>query len=149
MAKWIKPNVNTKFHIDFDWWKNTGRDFRVFLWGNLCPECRQTFSASPDTQEIDWIDPDTAEVKRVDGLWQALLTHCSKLPDYITEETPLVTTVFRTFLANDNAPLSAIELQQRIGRKTPGPILRAIGSYKVYNGIRPVAPSPKKKPPKD
>jgi hypothetical protein len=149
MAKWIKPNLNTKFHIDFDWWKNTGRDFRVFLWGNLCPECRQTFSASLDTQEIDWIDPHTAEVKQVDGLWQALRTHCSKLPDYITEETPLITAVFRTFLVNDNAPLSAIELQQQMGKKTPDLILRTIGSHKVHNGIRPVVAKAKKKPPQN
>jgi hypothetical protein len=149
MAKWIKPNLNTKFHVDFDWWKRSGRDFRVFLRGNLCPECQRTFHASLDTEEIDWIDPDTAEVKRVDGLWQALRTHCSKLPDYITDETPLVTAIFRTFLANDNTPLSAIELQQQIGKKTPTLILRTIGGYKVYDGLRPVAPKPRKKSPQD
>jgi hypothetical protein len=149
MAKWVKPNLNTKFHIDFDWWKKSGRDFRVFLRGNLCPECQQTFRASLDTEEIDWIDPDTAEVKRVDGLWQALRTHCSKQPDYITTETPLVTAILRTFLANDNTPLSAIELQQQIGKKTSDLILRTIGRYKVYDGIRPVAPKPRKKGPQD
>jgi hypothetical protein len=149
MAKWIKPNLNTKFHVDFDWWKRSGRDFRVFLRGNLCPECQQTFRPTLDAEEIDWVDPDSAEVKQVDGLWQALRTHCSKLPDYITEETPLVTAIFRTFLANDNAPLSSIELQQQVGKKTPDLILRTIGSYKIYDGIRPVAPKPKKKPPRD
>jgi hypothetical protein len=149
MAKWIKPNLNTKFHVDFDWWKRSGRDFRVFLRGNLCPECQQTFRPTLDAEEIDWVDPDSAEVKQVDGLWQALRTHCSKLPDYITEETPLVTAIFRTFLANDNAPLSSIELQQQVGKKTPDLILRTIGSYKIYDGIRPVAPKPKKKTPRD
>lgn len=145
MAKWIKPDLNTKFHIDFDWWKSSGRDFRVFLWGNLCPECQRSFSASSESQEIDWIAPDTAEVKKVDGLWQSLRTHCSQRRDYITEDTPLITAIFRIFLANDNAPLSARELQQQIGKKTPDLILQTIGGYKVYNGIRPITPKPGKK----
>jgi hypothetical protein len=145
MAKWSKPDLDTKFHIDFDWWKKTGRDFRVHLRSNLCSECQEMYGSSMAAEEIDWIDPDTAEVKRVDGLWHALRTHCSQQPNYITDRTPIVAAVFKTFLANDNTPLSAVELHKRIGKRTPEIILRTIGGYTVYNGIKPVTPKTKKR----
>ena len=86
MGKWIKPDINTKFHIDLEWWHKQGRDFRVHLQSHLCPKCQTIYTNHLEAEEIDWIDPETAEVTKVDGLWQCLRTHCSALPDYITEK---------------------------------------------------------------
>ncbi len=138
IVKRLKPDINTKFHIDFDWWKRQNRNFRIHLRSHLCPECQESYTTHRDTEEIDWIDPDTAEVRRVDGLWQALRTCCSRKPNYMTDSTPLTDAVFRVFLANDNTPLSAIELSEAIGRKTPETILTTLARRKVYLGIRPV-----------
>jgi hypothetical protein len=130
MVRWIKPDLQTKFHIDFDWWERKERD--------LCPECKVIYTNHRGTTEVDWIDPDTAEVTRVDALWQSLRTHCSQRPDFITENTPLTDAVFRAFLANGNKPLSVLELHDILGRHTAETILRTLSSRKIYKGIRPV-----------
>ncbi|MDY7040026.1 MAG: hypothetical protein SVX38_04105 [Chloroflexota bacterium] len=140
MAKWIKPDIKTKFHIDFDWWEKEDRSLRVFLHSQLCPECRAVYTTHKDTELIDWVDSETAEVRQVDGLWHALRTHCSSLPGYIDERTPLTTAIFRVFLANDNAPLSPVELHELIGKRNPEVILRTIAGKQVYRGIKPVEP---------
>ena len=138
MVRWIKPDLETKFHIDFDWWEKKGRDLRVYLQSHLCPECKATYTNHRGNVEVDWIDPDTAEVTRVDALWQSLRTHCSSRPDFIGDNTPLTDAVFRVFLINGNEPLSAAELREILGRYTPETILRTLGGRKIYKGIRPM-----------
>ena len=147
MAKWVKPTLETKFHIDFDWWRETGRNFRVHLLNHLCDECQPRYKSYEDAELIDWIDEATAEVTQVDGLWHSLRVCCSLKPDYISELTPIATAVFRTFLANGNEPLSPIELQARLGRPAET-ILRTIGGLRVYNGIKPVTDSGNLRAPK-
>lgn len=138
MAKWIKPTLDTKFHIDFGWWEKQKRDFRLELYDQLCEECRAKYPNHTEAQLVDWVDPETAEVRRVDALWQSLMTCCRGKPDYIHEHTPLATAVFRIFLANGNTPLSPRELHQILGRRTPELILQTIGGPRVYHGVRPV-----------
>lgn len=140
MAKWVKPTVDTRFRIDFDWWEEKGRNFRVHLLSHLCEECQERYTDYRDAELIDWIDEETAEVTRVDGLWHSLRVCCSTKPEYINDLTPLATAIFRTFLANGNEPLSPVELQARLGRPAET-ILRTIGGFRVYNGIKPVAES--------
>ena len=65
----VKPTINTPFHIDFEWWQQNDREWRVHLLSCLPAEYQQTFAGS-DNQEVDWIDPETAEVHRVDGFDQ-------------------------------------------------------------------------------
>lgn len=137
MAKWARPTVDTKFHIDFDWWEEKGRNFRVHLLSHLCDECQERYKDYQEAELIDWIDANTAEVTRVDGLWHSLRTCCSRKPDYVGEYTPLATAIFRTFLANGNEPLSPVELQSQLGRPADL-ILRTIGGFRVYNGIKPL-----------
>jgi len=137
MAKWVRPTIDTKFHIDFDWWEETERNFRVHLLTHLCEECQGRYDSYQAAELVDWIDAETAEVVRVDGLWHSLRTCCSEKPEYITESTPLSTAVFRTFLANGNGPLSSKDLESRLGRPA-GTILRTIGGLRIYDGIKPV-----------
>jgi len=138
MVGWIKPDLETKFHIDFDWWERSGRDLRVYLQSHLCPECKAIYTDYRGSEKVDWIDPDTAEVTQVDALWQSLRTHCSQRPEFITKNTPLTDAVFRVFLANGNTPLSPVELHEILGRHTPEVILRTLGGRRIYNGIKPV-----------
>lgn len=138
MAKWIRPTIETKFHIDFDWWEEQGRNFRVHLLSHLCAECRPHYKDYVSAEMIDWVDADTAEVTQVDGLWHSLRTCCSLKADYVNERTPLTTAVFRTFLANGNRPLSPLELQEHVGRPADT-ILRTIGGLRIYSGIKPLA----------
>ena len=132
----VKPTPDTRFHIDYTWWERQGRELRVYLHSHLCPEHREIFEGQSLTEEIDWVDPKTAEVTRVDGLQHTLRTHCSQQPDYITQHTALVDAVFRVFLANGNQPLTPLELAAQIGRPA-GVILRTLSGPPVYKGIRP------------
>ena len=140
MARWTKPTLDTKFHIDFDWWKQNNRQLRVYLHQNLCDACRELYPTHLGSKSVDWIDPDTAEVHSVDGLWQALRTHCSLEPDYITISTPLTNAVFRVFLANGNVPLTPAELSEQIGRPAKL-ILKTLARQRVYEGIKAIMSS--------
>jgi len=132
----IKPTLETKFHIDYDWWSRDERELRTYLLSHLAPDRRGFFVENQETEEIDWIDPATAEVKKIDALQRAL-KEASQQDDFITSHTSLVDAVFRVFLANQNTPLTPIELGERIGRQ-PMTILRTLAGANVYKGIRPV-----------
>jgi len=131
----VKPRLDTPFHIDFDWWRQNDRDWHVYF---LCPEHQETFAEMDISEKVDWIDPETAEVQQVEGLQHVLITHCARQPSFITQHTSLVDSIFRTFLANGNTPLTAEELSLQLGRDAQT-ILRTISSKRVYKGIRPCA----------
>jgi len=137
-SKVIRPTVETKLHIDMDWWEEQGRNLRLIIYNRLCPDCKALYSSYEDVEDVDWVDDETAEVTRVDALSHMLRTCCSTKPDYIIEEMPLVEAVFRVFLANGNTPLSPIELYQILDRCPPEVILRTLTRGRIYNGIKPI-----------
>ena len=136
LAPLVKPTPDTLFHIDFGWWARETRDFRVYLRSYLCTEHRTVFESHADIEQIDWIDEVTAEVTRVDGLQHILRVHCSLESDYITPSTSLIDAVFRVFLANNNEPLTSVQLGERIGRDS-AVILMTLSGHRVYKGLRP------------
>jgi hypothetical protein len=85
---------------------------------------------------IDWVDPKTAEVKPVEGIQHALMTHCARRPEFVTEQTAMVEAVFRLFLTNENVPMNAEELGSLLNRP-PQTILRTLSGPRVYKGLRP------------
>ena len=135
-SRLVKPTLNTKFHIDFDWWRRQGRELRVYLRSHLCAEHQAVYADDDDGGTTDWVDPETAEVKRVDALQQTLRTHCSTQPAFLTEHTSLVDGVFRVLLANGNQPLTPVELSRIINRPA-ATILRTLSGQRVYKGLRP------------
>lgn len=132
----IRPTLDTLFYIDFEWWERSDRELGVYLRSHLCPEHYQVYENYTGDAEIDWVDPDTAQVTRVDGVQHILRTHCSQKPDYISPHTTLVDAVFRVFMANNNKPLTPVELGQRINRD-PALILRTLSGQQIYKGLRP------------
>ena len=132
----VKPTVETPFHIDFAWWKKNERDWHVYLRSLLCADHQEAFADSEEGETIDWVDPVTAEVKLVEGVQNALMTHCVKQPDFLTSQTALVEAVFRLFLTNGNIPMSSSELGTRL-KRPPETILRTLAGARVYKGIRP------------
>ncbi|HVO69956.1 MAG TPA: hypothetical protein VMT24_07925 [Aggregatilineaceae bacterium] len=133
----VKPALDTRFHIDYGWWERENRQLRPYLISHLLPEQRGQFENSSEGELMDWVDPDTAEVRRIDALQQAL-TRAAKDPQYISEHTTLVDAVFRIFLANGNKPLSPRELGERINRPAQV-ILKTLGGTQIYKGIRPLS----------
>lgn len=138
MAQYIKPTLDTKFHIDFYWWQKPEKNLRAYLEGQACPEAKTIYSEQDQNQTFDWINPETGEVFKLDIIWHLIHTHCSQEPDYINELTPLTVAIFRTFIINNNTPLTPVEIYEQLRRKTPELILKTIGGHKVYGGIRPV-----------
>jgi len=133
----VKPMPTTPFHIDFEWWKKNERDWHVYLRSLLCTDHREAFANVEEGEMIDWVDPVTAEVKQVEGVQNALMTHCVKQPDFLTEQTALVEAVFRLFLTNGNIPMTSQDLGARLNRP-PETILRTLAGPRVYKGIRPL-----------
>ncbi|HAF61232.1 MAG TPA: hypothetical protein DCK95_02780 [Anaerolineaceae bacterium] len=133
----VKPTLETPFHIDFDWWIEHDANWRVFLLDFLCDEHHAIYAEKDQNIEIDYVDPLTAEVKRVDGLLHTLVTHCAKQEDFISGNTTLVNTIFKTFLANNNQPLNAQQLAERTG-KSAMTILRTFSGTQIFKGIRPL-----------
>jgi len=132
----LKPTTKTPYHIDFDWWKKNERDWHVFLRSLLCPEHQGVFAEIEEGGMIDWIDPKSAEVKQVDGIQNALMSHCALLPGFSDSHTAMVEAVFRIFLVNGNIPMSAEDLSKRLERPADT-ILRTISGPRVYRGLRP------------
>jgi len=132
----VKPSVNTPFHVDFEWWKKNERDWHVYLRSLLCADHQETFANVEEGETIDWVDPVTAEVKPVDGIQNALMTHCARQPDFLTEQTALVEAVFRLFVTNGNIPMTSQDLGKRLNRQ-PETILRTLAGPRIYKGLRP------------
>jgi hypothetical protein len=132
----VKPGLTTPFHIDFEWWKEMDQNWRIDLRGLLCAEHQEALNAFPEDQMIDWVDPETAEVKQMDGLQLIVSTHCAAQADFVTDHTTLVDSVFRTLMSNGNKPMSADELGKYLGR-SPETLLRTLAGPRVYKGIRP------------
>jgi len=132
----LKPTIKTPFHIDFDWWKKNERDWHIFLRSLLCPEHQETFAEFEEDGMIDWIDPKTAEVKPVDGIQHALMSHCALQPGFSDSHTAMVEAVFRIFLVNGNIPMSADDIAKILERPADT-ILRTISGPRVYRGLRP------------
>ena len=92
-----------------------------------------------DTGTVDWVDPETGEVRRVDGLWHSLQSCCSHKPEFYSSEVSLATAIFRLFLANGNQPMSPMEIWQKLPRRDPKTILRLLTESRSYYGVRPVS----------
>ncbi len=135
--KWKRPSLDTRFHIDYDWWRNSGKDIRVAVRGQLCSECQQRFPDHRNTESVDWVDPETAEVVQADALLQCLRSECARKPDFISRSNPLVTNVFRLLLLNNNQPLTPRQIHEQVPWQDPETVLRTLSAGTVYMGIRP------------
>ncbi len=131
-------DINTKFHIDLDYWKSQGRDFREQLWDEFCDDCKRLYSLE-EPREVDRVDPMTGQVARVDGLWECIMDQCGREPGYIGPKMPMTRAILRIMLANGNKPISAVELHKRIGRGNPQMILKELLGPEMENdGLMPV-----------
>lgn len=135
----IKPTVDTKFHIDYEWWDKEKNELRSYMLTHLPPDLREKFEDSSEDKVIDFIDPETGEVFRLDELGLAI-QEAAKRDDFINLQTSLVDSIFRVFLANGNTPRTPLELEQDTGRDAKT-ILKTFGGLTIYRGIRPIQSS--------
>lgn len=134
----VKPRLDTPFHIDFSWWSENDQDWRVYLQSLLSEEDQEKFaSVLEENDMIDWVSPETGEIKQIDGLQHVLITHTAQQEGFFGEHTALVEAIFRLLLKNGNVPLTINEIGEMLGRD-PKPILRTLSGSRIYRGIRPI-----------
>jgi len=131
----VKPTLNTPFNIDFEWWRQNDRNWRVYLRNYLSPEDQQNYLGNED-EVVDLIDQETGEVHQVDALQHLLISKYANQVDFITQNTSVTEAIFRLFLANGNMVLTPQEISERLNRP-PITILRMLSGRQVYKGIRP------------
>ncbi len=137
MAPVARPDTNTLFFIDPTWFEKNGRDLRDEMHAVLCAECRDRYKTPADAGVVDRVHPLTAEVMRVDALWECIADHCGLKPGYLTPTTPLTAAIFRALLANGNQPLSSEQLQKRVGKSSAIAILKLLLGSEIENGVVP------------
>lgn len=137
LARFVKPTVDTPFHIDYAWWDEHGLDLNVQLLQHLSPELREIYAGQRVDEKIDLIDWATGEVQQVEGLQYLITTRCSKEPGYIMQAPTLIEAVFRAFLSNGNQPLTPRALAPLVGR-SPEQVLRVLSGKVVRKGLRPM-----------
>lgn len=130
-----RPTLDTKFHIDFDWWERSDLDLRTYVFSRL--EIGDESSLDIGMEYVDLVDDDTGEVRQVDGFQYALQTYLSQMPADFIQQTSLVDAVFYVLLANANKPLSARSLAERVGREAEV-VLKTLAGTRIYQGIRPI-----------
>jgi hypothetical protein len=126
-------DINTPFHIDLGWWDKRGRNLGRFLAEILGEDETEIDGDGP----LDYIDPETAEIHRLDPIWVKVLMHRAHRPDYITSATPLTNAVLRALVENLNRPMTSVELYRRINRTSPEVLLRVLRTARMQYGIVP------------
>ena len=130
-----RPTVETKFHIDYEWWDSSNLDLKTYVYSRL--ELGDDSALDSGIDQVDLVDPNTAEVRQVDGFQYALQTYFSQMSDDFTTQTSLVDAIFYTLLANANRPMTARELAERV-KRDPETVLKTISGPHIYQGIRPL-----------
>lgn len=133
----VKPALDTPFHIDFSWWKQNDREWLVYLRGLIDPQYQSLLDGIDPDAPVDWVDPETAEVKQVDAVQYLLTTHLADEHTLVGEGTSMIESIFRIFLKNGNAPLDAQQMGELLDRPAQT-ILRTLTGGRVYRGIRPI-----------
>jgi hypothetical protein len=116
--------------IDLKWYEQNNRSFTNLAKDALCAKCRKRFTgkhkeASPD------------------DLIKTISECCASQPDFITNHQPILTSIFRLFLANKNEPLDLTSLSKLLDEKRGGDVSRSSVSVlsrllkdENYYGIR-------------
>ena len=119
--------VRPHWSIDLDWHQQNNRSFPTLAQGCLCPKCQKRLKG--ETSAADYLT--------------AIRDCCSKTPDFITGELPILESVFRLFLANGNQALDLEELGRQLSERRGGDTYRTSAEVlsrllrdEQYYGIR-------------
>ena len=130
-----RVTADTRFYVDYSWWAESNLDIRTYLFTRLNIGADSELDAHVD--EVDLVDPNTGEVRRVDGFQYMIQSYFNKLPDDFMARTSLVDAAFCVLLANANQPMTGRELAERLQRPIDV-VIRTLGGAHIYQGIRSV-----------
>jgi len=137
LARFIKPTIDTPFHIDYEWWERQKLDLNVEMQAHLCSEHREAYAGQRMGEKIDWVDWETGEIQQVAGLQYVITSHCSKLEGYVMQAPTIIGVIFRVFLSNGNQPLSPRRLAPLVGQRAEQ-VLLVLAGKSASKGLRPV-----------
>ncbi len=125
--------ASPRWYIDLDWYQRNNRSFFALV-GSLCPKCREQLRASE--REIS-----------ADDLLSTIKDCCSQTPGFITYKIPILESLFRLFLANNNQPLDLEELGEQLNERrgedayrTSTEVLSRLLRNDQYYGLRQFNP---------
>jgi hypothetical protein len=132
----ISPEQTTpRWFIDLDWYQSNNRSFSMLAGRCLCADCRERLQV--ERKEIP-----------ADELLTAIRNCCSQEPGFITDELPVLESIFRLFLANGNQPLDLEEIGKQLSEWRAGnpfhpsvEILARLLKSERYYGLRQVVGS--------
>ena len=122
-----------RWFIDLKWLEKNNRSFLVLARGALCSQCREQME-------------EKKEKMAAADLLARIKDCCSQSPEFITERSPIMESVFRLFLANGNQPLELEEMGKQLAERRGGApqavsvavLARLLGNERFY-GLRQVA----------
>ena len=121
--------VSPRWFIDLDWHQQNNCSLFALAQGCLCPKCQERLK-----EEVSAAD-----------LLTTIKDCCSKTPNFITGQLPILESIFRLFLANGNQPLDLEELGRQLSEwrdgdtyRTSVEILSRLLSSDRYYGLRQI-----------
>ena len=120
-----------RWFIDLDWLEQHNRSFFILAQGCLCPQCRERLEGGKEG------------ISAAD-LLSNIKDCCSKTPEFVTDRSPILESIFRLFLANGNQPLDLEQLGKQLSEwcgdtyRTSAEILSRLLGNEHYYGLRPV-----------
>ena len=136
--KAMRPTVDTPFEINWSWFERNNINAQSLVRNQLNYKWRQRFDNGLEIKEVDYINSETGEVFKMDNMREAILAECQWEPDYITRDMPLLQSILRLFLANNNQPMTVVEMARRLERHDSNAILNLLTASKIQNGIIPI-----------
>ena len=103
--------TKTRWFIDPNWYEQNNRSLYFLAQGYLCPKCAKQLKAKGKETSLS-------------KLLSNIKDCCSHAPGYITEQSPILESIFRIFLANGNQPLDLDELGKQLSEWRGGDIYR-------------------------
>ncbi len=121
--------VNPRWFIDLDWHQQSNCSFFALAQGCFCSKCQKRLKG---------------EISAAD-LLTTIKDCCSKAPNFITGELPILESIFRLFLANGNQSLDLEEVGRQLSKwrggdtyRTSAEILSRLLSSDQYYGLRQI-----------
>jgi len=101
----------SRWCIELDWYESNRRSFLTLAQSSLCQACRQRLKI------------EEGEVSVADVM-SSIKDCCSKAPEFITGELPILESIFRLFLANGNKPMDLEEIGGQLSERRGGDATR-------------------------
>ena len=119
-----------RWFIDLDWCQQSNRSFSALAQGCLCPKCQERLKGETSAADLLVTTKDC----------------CSKAPNFITGELPILESIFRLFLTNGNQPLDLEEIGKQLSEwrggdtyRTSVEMLSRLLSSDQYYGLRQIS----------